>query len=131
MKINQLFIASIDDDDLIKDILSCFHLDSLKDSSSFSLKEIRDNKSLIDFTILIERLKPYYLPCKASVYLVNVTEARMITILRQILKIFGYKLVTTKKTVNKDKSIFYNIESIGFTKKKVAIKNKTSTITFD
>lgn len=131
MKINQLFIASIDDDDLIKDILSCFHLNSLKDSSSFSLKEIRDNKSLIDFTILIERLKPYYLPCKASVYLVNVTEARMITILRQILKIFGYKLVTTKKTVNKDKSIFYNIESIGFTKNKVAIKNKTSTITFD
>ena len=132
MKINQLFVTPIDDDCLIKDLLSCFNLKSLEDTSSFSVIEMKKNKSLIYFDEnILSRLKSYYLPCKANVYLTNVTEVRMITIFRQILKTFNYRLATTKKTINKDKLIFYNIEPIGYSKKKVAINSKMSTICFD
>ena len=131
MKINQLFVAPIEED-ILKDLLTCFSLNSLTDTTLFSLNDIRKNNGLNYFNSnILERLKLYYLPCKANVYLVNVTESRMITILRQVLKIFDYKLVTSKKTVNKIKTIFYNIEPIGFNKKKVAINSKASTINFD
>jgi len=55
-------------------------------------------------------LEPYYLPCKAKLYLEYTSEVRWITILRHILGVHGYIITSLETTRNKKKAIFYTIE---------------------
>lgn len=133
MKINQLFNAKIEDDALIADLLFCFNIDGFLDKTFFRIEDIKNNGGLKHFQEkVLSRLKNYYLPCKAKIYLVNLTEARMITILRQVLKMFGFKLSSIKRNKNKDKQIYYKIEKIGLVQNRLIIDiNKNRIIKFD
>jgi hypothetical protein len=55
-------------------------------------------------------LEPYYLPCKARLYLDYTDEVRWITILKHILGLHGYIITSLETTRNKKKAIFYTIE---------------------
>ena len=55
-------------------------------------------------------LEPYYLPCKAKLYLEYTDEVRWITILRHILDIHGFSRKILETTRTKKKAILSTIE---------------------
>ena len=58
-----------------------------------------------------ETLEEYYLPCKARLYLDDMTEKKSITILRQVLRLFKYHITSKERNMNTKKVIFYTINS--------------------
>ena len=46
---------------------------------------------------LKSQLEKYYLPCKARTYLNGLTEKNVITVLRQCIRIYGYRIVSREK----------------------------------
>lgn len=110
MKINQIFTTYIEDNELLSDLLQCFNLRSLDDTTIFCANDLVLNNAVSKFnTNVYSNLKPYYLPCKGKIYLENITSSKLITILRQVVRLFNYKICTTKKSKNKVKTIYYYI----------------------
>ena len=62
-------------------------------------------------------LEPYYLPCKARLFLDQTSGPRFITIIKHILAPHGYSITSLETTRNKKKAIFYTIDrTSGFLK---------------
>ena len=113
MAINQLFKIK-PSKALLKEILQYINidLDDLDKKKCFSIKDITDNKIDTKFTVIKDKLENYYLPCKKKNYLDKITIKKFITILRQLLKLYNYKLQTYDKYNNGIKYIIYTIISI-------------------
>lgn len=110
MKINQLFIKSIDDA-MLNRILDCYSIKDLNDRRLFSKHELLQHNSINKLNCLKEELMGFYLPCKAKLYLSDITEKRAITILKQILRLFNYCLLSKEKNYNNKKLVFYQLTS--------------------
>jgi antitoxin component YwqK of YwqJK toxin-antitoxin module len=114
---------------LIYDFLSCFSLKDMNDKNIFSKDDLKKNNAVKMFNDnIINRLRPYYLPCKAKIYLENINEAKLITILRQVLKIFNKTTKSIKKTKNKEKIIFYKIIELNSESDKFKINNQNMKV---
>ena len=72
-------------------------------------KEDLENLNIVDkINEIKEKLEIYYLPCKAKMYLKDLTEKKCITILRQFLKYIDYNLKMKEKYIRYKKLfIFY------------------------
>ena len=92
---------------ILYDILRCFGLKELNDKKYFSRDDLIKMNSVNKLKLL--KLDKYYLPCKAKIYLYNINEKKIITILRHFLRVFNYKLFSTEKYINKKKIIIYHI----------------------
>ena len=106
-KKNQLFKMS-PDIHIIDSLLSAFGLDDLEDGRYFSREYIKDQHVVQSIQELSKELKAYYLPCKQK-NLLNLNEKRVITILRQFIKPFGYKCLGTEKSVSGIKTMMYQL----------------------
>ena len=113
MAINQLFKIK-PSKGLLKEILLYINidLDNIEKKDCFSIKDIIDSKIDTKFILIKEKLDNYYLPCKKKIYLDNLTIKKFITILRQLLKLYNFKLQTFDKYNNGNKYIIYYIISI-------------------
>ena len=94
--------------DLVEDILKTANLHGLDDATLFSKSCINLSK----FEDYIPQLEPYYVPCKAREFLYNINSSRAITIMRQIIAAYSYKLKTQEKTYGGVKGIWYQIYSL-------------------
>ena len=56
----------------------------------------------------MQQLRQYYLPCKHKTFLDNITNKKLITIARQILKLHQYDLASIEKTINNKKVLLNN-----------------------
>lgn len=93
--------------ELVLQLLKTAGLQSLNDSGWFSKTQIQ----LQSFEELIPQLEPYYLPCKAKVYLhTSLTPSTAVTILRQLLKPYGATLNAVEKTRLSVKCTWYQIQ---------------------
>lgn len=93
--------------DYILKFIQGFGLKSLNDKGWFSKKHVR--LEIIE-SLLID-LEPYYLPCKAIIYIHQpLTTLRAITILRQLLKSINITLQTRERGRNNMKTVWYQIE---------------------
>ena len=110
MKINQLFRKRVNIDTLLI-VMACFGLAGLNDKKSFSKSDLMEIDTDARIEELIPILDEYYMPCKSKVYLENLTEKRVITILKQILRIHGYFLASSERNFNNRKVIFYRLMS--------------------
>ena len=130
MTINQLFTKN-PTHDILNKLLNSYGIKSLKDSNTFSKKDLESNDTVKKVTALLPLLNEYYLPCKQKVYLKNLTTKKLITILRQFLRIFKYYLFSKEKYIKNEKIIVYQI--LPMEKKLVEKKNKQGgcTISFD
>ena len=87
------------------------------------------------FHNLEDELRKYYLPCKQKIYFNDIkllTNKEAITILRQLLKIHDYDLISREKFINGIKYLLYKI--ITKQDKQFNIKNnkkKEIVIVFD
>ena len=108
MKINQLFVKKIDIDVLMK-LLSCFGLENLNDRKFFSKYDLLQQNTVAKLNALKPELEEYYLPCKARIYLDNITEKRGLTVLKQVLRLHNYYLLSRERNFNQKKVIFYQL----------------------
>ena len=118
---NQLFRRN-PDRYIINDLMSIFNIKSLDDKNFHFTKIDLINLNIVEKIHKIkEKLEIYYLPCKANMYLLNLTEKKTITILRQFLKYIDYNLKMKEKYIKGKKNYLYYIH-----------KNKQKiTISFD
>jgi hypothetical protein len=130
MTINQLF-KKTPTLDILNSLLNTYGIKSLKDTNTFSKKDLENYGTLQKIKIILPVLNDFYLPCKQKVYLKNLTTKKLITILRQFLRIFKYYLYSKEKYIKNEKIIVYQI--LPMEKKIIEKKNKQGgcTISFD
>lgn len=132
MKINQLFIKPVDND-LILRLLQCYGLNGLDDKKEFCKFDLISINTIDKLSDIIPDLSEYYLPCKAKVYLTNLNERRVLTILKQVIRLEGYYLKAKEKTLNNKKVMFYKLisENEKHQIKHLNYINQKCTISFD
>lgn len=96
--------------EILLEILLAFELDSLHDTRWFSRETMAKSKTVEKMRVITKKLMNYYLPCKARNYLHIITDKICITILRQILREFGYCLFGKEIYQNKRKFMMYRME---------------------
>jgi hypothetical protein len=106
MKIHQLFRQKVETGIVFR-LLRCFGLECLEDKKMFSKYDLIKINTLQRLSVLRPELEPFYLPCKAKVYLYDLTEKKCITVLKQVLRLHGYFLVSKERNINNKKVIFY------------------------
>ena len=126
---NQLFRENISFDFLLNFFRKCFSID-LNNSTNYSFsKKTIINRNIIEIINenLVE-LKKIYIKCKHKIYLENLNEKKIITLLRQLLRSHNFELKAKEKYENGKKYLLYTI-----TKKKINddIKKINSVINFD
>ena len=130
MTINQLFKKK-PPKDLILKLLLLLNIKEFKSDTKFSQKTITDNSVLIKCIPIINELKNFYLPCKQKIYLVNLTAKKIITVIKQCIKLYNYKLLSKEKYINGTKIILYNININKEVVTKNSIIHKNYTLSFD
>jgi hypothetical protein len=132
MKINQLFVKKVEMD-VVLELLRCFGLDDLNDKKLFSRNDLIQHDTLERVQKMKSNLERYYLPCKAKMYLDVIREKRAITILKQVLRLHGYFLISREKNINNKKVIFYQLinEKDKFKPQNMKQYNLTNILYFD
>lgn len=110
MAINQLF-KSKPPFNLVLKICLYFGIDleDLSKKNSFTKNELVKIDIESKFPELEDALKQYYIPCKCKIYLNNITISKSVTILRQILKLYNFKITSNESYNNSKKYIIYVI----------------------
>jgi hypothetical protein len=128
MPINQLF-KSMPPKNLIEELLSLYGLSGFDDDKPFSKIELGQLKTLDNMAEFIDKIAPYYLPCKKKIYLTNLNHKKLITILRQCIKLYDYKLISKEKYLKGEKFIEYQLCLINMDC--VSKKNNIGIVVFD
>lgn len=102
---NQLFKESIPRE-LAERLVATFGLKGFNDTNMFC----KDTINIEKIDNMLEEMRQYYLPCKAKIYLCRGRALSHITVLRQIVRLFGKTLKSVQKYVNKKKITFYYLE---------------------
>ena len=105
---NQLF-RQTPPQELCERILHAFGLKSFSDPTFFSRKDLEALKCVQHMNELREELQKYYLPCKARTYLNELNSKNVITILRQISRLYGYAVASREKYIKGAKFIIYQL----------------------
>lgn len=107
---NQLFRRCIPSS-LLNEVVNSYGLRNVDDTRWFSRETMKETKTVEHMQTISKKLIDYYLPCKARNYLFIITDKICITILRQILREFGYSLFSKETYRKKKKQILYQIYS--------------------
>lgn len=113
MAINQLFKIK-PSKELINEILSYLSIDlnCIENKNYFTMNEKNTMAINENLDSIKDKLKDYYIPCKKKIYLDNLDIKKFITIIRQLLKLYNYKIHSIDKYNNGKKYIFYYILTI-------------------
>lgn len=91
--------------DLVTTVLLGIGFTGITDTKLFTLDDLK--LSTIDAWAPL--LEPYYLPCKSKRYFESLDRRRIITILRHILPLHGFRLQTYERIVQGRKRTVYQI----------------------
>lgn len=105
---NQLF-RSTPPRSLCLEVIQCFGLTGFEDSRNFSRKDLINFNSIEKLNKLKSRLFDYYLPCKARTYLSDLNTKSVITLLRQLVRLYGFSISSREKYIKGDKFIIYQL----------------------
>ena len=94
----------------------------------FNKKKILEYNTIEQLELFYFYISEFYLPCKAKIFLENITINRTVTILKQILKEFNYTVSATEKY---DKNKKYTHYRINKNKKLTLINMDKYLINFD
>jgi len=108
MSLNQLFLRKPPLDLFMKILKNCT-IDSLNSNVYFSVNILENNNSIIKSKLLLDELSEYYLPCKKKIYFNDISNRKLITIIKQVLRLYDYKLQSNEKYSNSKKYILYQI----------------------
>ena len=112
IKKEQLF-KSIPSKEFVEDVLKLFIPNGFQDSYyQFSRKMISEKNVIEKLNLLIPQLKDFYMNCKHKKYLENIDAKKSVTILRQMLRLYDYRVISMEKYHNGQKFLLYKIEKI-------------------
>jgi hypothetical protein len=92
--------------DIVNDLLKAIHFTGLSDARLFAKHDIPVDL----FEDFLPVLEPFYLPCKAKVFLHDFNQNKAITVLRHLLRAHGYKLRAYEKVNQGVKQTLYQFE---------------------
>jgi hypothetical protein len=109
------------DTDLIIELVKCFGLEGLNDTSKISKYSMQDNNTIEQIIEMIPTLMIYMYPCKAKYFLTDIKSyTRCITLLKHFLIKTPYKIIKSEKIINNElkarKVIYYSLTT-EYTKK--------------
>lgn len=110
MKINQLFVKKVDEETLGK-LMQCYNLAGFHDAHMFSKYDLITFDTVSKLKDIKSEVEPFYLRCKAAVYLENISVKKALTILKQVLRLYDYYLISIEKNINSKKVIYYKLIS--------------------
>lgn len=122
------------DMNIVTTLLQTFGLTGLEDDRYFTKENMKEIETVLNINLLIPKLEEYYLPCKSKLYLKDLTEKKSITILRQFIKNYNYKLITFEKSIHGRKQLTYRLMYINgdsLLNNKDKIENSKYIVTFD
>ena len=105
---NQLFRKTPPREICLK-ILNAFGLKDFTDTRNFSRKDLEVIKCLDQINEFKDELQEYYIPCKSRTYLNELNTKNVITILRQIVRLHNYSVVSREKYIKGDKFMIYQL----------------------
>ena len=111
MPVNQLF-RIMPDRSFVISLLNLYGIEDFSDTRYFTRENLQTLNTVEELKELEEKLKDYYIPCKARTYLEEITIPRSIVILRQFLKCHGYTLFSKEKFIKGKKHTIYKIVTI-------------------
>jgi len=94
---------------IIQSILETFGLDNLEDDRFFTKKHMTEINTVHNINLLKTKLENYYIPCKSRIYLRDLTVKKCITILRQFIKNYNYKVIGIEKSIDGNKQTTYRL----------------------
>jgi hypothetical protein len=95
--------------EILNKILSAIGLDVFKEEYTFRKKDFEKWESISKIIAIKSELSEFYFPCKAKIYLENIDEQKVITILRQFLRALNYNIISKEKYSNGEKYIMYTL----------------------
>jgi hypothetical protein len=111
-KLFQLFRTKVDES-LLSDLLACYGLEGLIDVRFFSREDLKRIGTVEKVGTVADRLRACYISYKASTYFDgDLTEKRCITILRQVLRLYDFRLQTKERYHSGKKTIYYRLQSM-------------------
>ena len=111
MPVNQLF-RIMPDRSFVISLLNLYGIEDFSDTRYFTKGNLETLNTIEELNKLNEKLENYYIPCKAKIYLEEITISRSIVILRQFLKCHGYTLFSKEKFIKANKQTIYKIVTI-------------------
>ena len=105
---NQLF-RSIPPRSLCLEVIHAFGLEGFEDSRNFSRQDLVKVNCVEKLNNLKIKLADYYLPCKSRTYLTDLNTKNVITLLRQLVRLFGFSVSSREKYIKGDKFIIYQL----------------------
>ena len=111
MPVNQLF-RTMPDRSFVISLLNLYGIEDFNDTRYFTRENLETLNTVEELKELEDKLKDYYIPCKAKTYLEEITIPRSIVILRQFLKCHGYTLFSKEKFIKSKKHTIYKIVTI-------------------
>jgi hypothetical protein len=111
MNYYQLF-KSVPSSSFMTTFLDCYGIRGFDDPSEFTKATLRERKTVDKLYDILPDMILYYIPCKASKYLSDLNEDRAITIMRQFLRLFEYKLSKRERVIDKKKIIYYSLQPL-------------------
>lgn len=107
--INQLF-RETPHETLVYRVCNVFGLSGLDDHRWFSKMDMQSHGTINKLNNrLLDDLKQIYIRCKARSYLTDIDEKLALTILRQLLKTQGYRIVTRTVQLNGERVTQYRL----------------------
>jgi hypothetical protein len=98
--------------ELVEEVTRAFGLTGLQDATWFA----KSHLNLQQLEALFPELEPYYIPCKAKEFLhPSLTQARGVTILKQLCKIHDIQITAAERTCAGVKGMWYQITPTGST----------------
>lgn len=110
MKYFQLFRDHPTESFIIR-LLACYGLTGLDDSRQFTKSHLKAFGTIQKIEELLQELYVYYVPCKAKIYLENISLKRSITILWQFLRFTNYSLERTESFMVGKKIMVYRLKN--------------------
>ena len=130
MPTNQLFKMTPDRNFVIE-LLQLYGIQDFNDTHFFTKDNLNALNTVEHLNNILDKLKEYYIPCKARIYLKDINLKRSVVILRQFLKCHNYTLCSKEKFINGIKNTIYQViqnnDGISTPKK----KDKSIVISFD
>jgi hypothetical protein len=102
---NKRLFRKIPSEEFVIEILEHLKLQGLQEKRWFT----KDELFIDTVDEWLPLLEPYYIPCKAKRFLLNVNSSRVITILRHILHPIGYDLRTQERMYKLQKTTMYQL----------------------
>jgi hypothetical protein len=92
--------------ELLEELVKALHFEGLEDSRWFQKTDI----SLEIFEDFLPIIEPYYIPCKAKLFLHEFTQAKAITVLRHLFRAHAYDIHSQEKVLNQKKITQYQFQ---------------------